>query len=159
MTIAFGVHTGPANTTADELVSLWRRIEELPFEWISVWDHFYAADGDSTNCFEAVAVHTALAMKTSRVRCGSLVYCAGYRHPAILANAMATIDQFSGGRCEVGIGAGWHAQEYRAHGFEYPGDGARLDLMAEYAAVLKGLLRGEPFDFDGRFFQLRRGDL
>ena len=116
----FGVHTGPSKTDATELLGLWRRIEELPFDWISIWDHFYAADGDSTNCLEGVASHTALAMSTDRVRCGSLVYCAGYRHPAVLANAMAAIDQFSGGRCEVGLGAGWLEQEFAAHGIALP---------------------------------------
>ena len=161
MAVVFGVHTGPANTTAAELTALWRRIEELPFGWISVWDHFYSAaaysaDADSTTCFEGVAVHTALAMSTSRVRCGSLVYCAAYRHPAVLANAVAAIDQFSGGRCEVGLGAGWHLGEYRAHGFDFPSAGRRLDLLAEYATVVRGLLTGEPFSFDGEFFHLER---
>lgn len=154
MTIAFGVHTGPAGVTAEELRSVWRRVEELPFGWISVWDHFYAADGRSTTCFEGVTAHMALAMATSRVRCGSLVYCAAYRHPAVLANAMAAIDHFSGGRCEVGLGAGWDEQEFRAHGIDFPSAGERLDLLAEYAVVVRGLLSGEPFDHEGRFFRM-----
>lgn len=154
MDITFGVHTAPANTTTDELRTLWTRIEELPFEWISIWDHFYAADGTSTRCFEGIAAHTALAMHTSRVRCGSLVYCAGYRHPAVLANAMATIDHFSGGRCEVGLGAGWDQQEYDAHGIEFGSAGDRLDRLAEYAAALKALLTGAPVDHEGKYFRL-----
>jgi alkanesulfonate monooxygenase SsuD/methylene tetrahydromethanopterin reductase-like flavin-dependent oxidoreductase (luciferase family) len=158
VTIAFGVHTGPANTTVGELSALWRRIEELPFEWISIWDHFYSAaaytESDSPRCFEAVAVHTALAMSTSRVRCGSLVYCAGYRHPAVLANAMATVDQFSGGRCEVGLGAGWHVGEHTAHGIAFGSSRERLDLLEEYAQVVRGLLTGRRFSFEGRFFHL-----
>lgn len=154
MAVAFGVHTGPAKTSVEELTALWGRIEELPFEWISIWDHFYAADGDSTSCFEGVAVHMALAMSTSRVRCGSLVYCAGYRHPAVLANAMAAVDQFSSGRCEVGLGAGWYEDEYRAHGIDFPGAGARLDLLEEYVQVVRGLLSGEPFSWEGRHFHL-----
>lgn len=154
MDITFGVHTGPANATAEELLTLWSRIEELPFDWISIWDHFYAADGNSTQCFEGVAAHMALATNTSRVRCGSLVYCAGYRHPAVLANAMAAVDHFSGGRCEVGLGAGWDQQEYDAHGIEFPSAGNRLDLLDEYAAVLKSLLGGNAVDFEGRFFHL-----
>lgn len=154
MNITFGVHTSPANTTVEELHALWTRIEELPFEWISIWDHFYAADGTSTRCFEGVAAHMALAAHTTRVRCGSLVYCAGYRHPAVLANAMATIDHFSNGRCEVGLGAGWDQQEYDAHGIEFSSAGERLDRLEEYAAVMKALLGGAPVDFEGRYFQL-----
>src|SRR4249919_4405003 len=113
----FGVHTGLQNTTIAELQSLWLRIEDLGFDWISIWDHFYAADGTGNpHCLEAVASHAALAATTSRVRCGSLVYSVGYRHPAVLANAMATIDQLSGGRAELGLGAGWSQIEYDAYG-------------------------------------------
>src|SRR5918911_521162 len=104
----FGVHTGLQNTTIDDLTDLWRTSESLGFGWISIWDHFYAADlAGGTECFEAVAAHAALACTTSRVRCGSLVYSVGYRHPAVLANAMATIDQLSNGRITLGLGGGW----------------------------------------------------
>jgi len=154
MAVAFGVHTGPASTSVAELESLWARIEELPFEWISIWDHFHAADGRSTSCFEAVAVHMALAMRTTRVRCGSLVYCAAFRHPSILANAVAAIDQFSGGRCEVGLGAGWDEPEFAANGIQFRSAGERLDHLDEYARVLKLLLGGRPVDFGGRWFHL-----
>ncbi|UDY36913.1 LLM class flavin-dependent oxidoreductase [Dermatobacter hominis] len=154
MSVTFGVHTGPANTTVDELRALWRRIEDLPFDWISIWDHFYAADGRSTNCLDAVVAHTALAMDTERVRCGSLVYCAGYRHPGVLANAIAGIDQLSGGRVDVGVGAGWLGDEYRAYGIPYPSAGRRLDLLEEHVRCLRGLLRGEPFSYEGEFFTL-----
>ncbi len=156
MTI-FGCQTGVANTSIDELRSLWRRIEDGPFDWISVWDHFYAADGATRANFEAVAVHTALAMSTTRVRCGALVYCAGYRHPAVLANAMVTIDHLSAGRCEFGIGAGWALDEYRAHGFPFGDAPTRLDIMEESLRCVIGLLRpstDEGFTFHGRHFDM-----
>src|SRR5215210_6626480 len=127
MTVRFGVHTGLQNTTVEELRSLWARIEDLGFDWISIWDHFYAADATGSNCLEAVASHAALACATERVRCGSLVYCAGYRHPAVLANALATIDHLSGGRADFGIGAGWAVDEYSAYGIPFPSAGERLD--------------------------------
>lgn len=152
----FGVHTSPANTTVDELAALWARIEEGPFDWISIWDHFYGADGESTRCLEAVAVHTALALRTTRVRCGSLVYCAGFRHPGVLANAMAAIDHLSGGRCDVGLGAGWLGAEYRAYGIPFPGAGARLDLLDEYARCVRALLHDGEASFEGEHFRLDR---
>src|SRR6266550_2071764 len=94
----FGVHAGLQNTSMEALRSLWRRIEHLGFGWISIWDHFYSATlGDDPECLEAVATHSALACDTTRVRCGSLVYSIGYRHPAVLANAICTIDPLSGG--------------------------------------------------------------
>lgn len=159
MSTVFGVHTGPANTTFEQLRDLWHRIESGPFDWISIWDHFYAADERSTTNLEAVAIHTALAMSTTRVRCGSLVYCAGYRHPAVLANAMATIDQISNGRCEFGIGAGWAVSEYRAYGIDFDSDGRRLDHMEESLRCVQALLhRGGPegagVSFEGRHFRL-----
>ncbi|HKY13606.1 MAG TPA: LLM class flavin-dependent oxidoreductase [Microthrixaceae bacterium] len=153
-TPTFGVHTGPSNTTVADLRSLWARIEEGPFDWISIWDHFLAADGTSTQNLEAVALHAALAVTTSRVRCGSLVYCAAYRHPAVLANAMATIDHLSGGRCDFGIGAGWARDEFDAHGIEFRSTRERLDVMEESLRCVRGLLREERFDFEGSWFTM-----
>src|SRR5215212_2519338 len=100
----YGVHAGLQKVPAGELVELYKRIESLGYGWISVWDHFYAADmtGDA-QCLEAVAMHAALALSTSKVRCGSLVYSVGYRHPAVLAKAVTAIDQLSGGRADMGI--------------------------------------------------------
>lgn len=155
MTTTYGVHTGLQNTTTDELVALWHRIEALGFGWISIWDHFYAADGTGeAHCHEAVAAHAALACHTERVTVGSLVYCAAYRHPAVLANAIATIDHLSGGRTAVGIGAGWSQVEFDAYGIPFPGPGARLDLLEEALQCVRGLLRAPSTDFHGTYFDL-----
>ncbi|MGH9187569.1 MAG: TIGR03560 family F420-dependent LLM class oxidoreductase [Acidimicrobiales bacterium] len=154
MTI-FGVHTGLQNTSMPELINLWHRIEAMGFGWISIWDHFYAADlTGGAHCHEAVAAHAALACETERVRCGSLVYCAGYRHPAVLANAIVTIDHLSGGRVDLGLGAGWSMLEYEAYGIPFPGAGERLDILEESAACVLGLLREETTTFAGRHFRL-----
>lgn len=159
----FGVHTGLQNTTTDELRGLWRRIEDVGFEWISIWDHFYAADAtvtaDGTTasgavCHEAVAAHTALALETRRVRCGSLVYCVAYRHPAVLANAMATIDHFSGGRVTLGLGGGWHQGEFAAYGVPFPPVPVRLRMLSESIQCIRALLTEEVASFDGEFFSL-----
>ena len=150
----FGVHTGLQNTTIAELRDLWTRIEDHGFDWISIWDHFYSADFTGYECHEAVASHAALACHTSRVRVGSLVYCAGYRHPAVLANAIATIDHLSGGRAELGLGAGWAHNEYAAYGIPFPSAGERLDLLEESIQAVRGLLRHEVTDFAGTHVQL-----
>src|SRR6476660_8485528 len=154
MALRYGVHTGLQNTTVDELRALWARIEALGFDWISIWDHFYSADFRGSSCLEAVATHAALACETSRVRCGSLVYCAGYRHPAVLANAIVTIDHLSGGRAALGLGAGWSMLEYQAYGIPFPSAGERLDILEESAACVKGLLTEESTTFAGKHFQL-----
>jgi F420-dependent oxidoreductase-like protein len=150
----FGVHTGLQNTTVDELRSLWHRIEEGPFDWISIWDHFYSADFKGAHCLEAVSAHAALACETSRVRVGSLVYCAAYRHPAVLANAIATIDHLSDGRADIGLGAGWAYNEFAAYGIPFPGAGERLDILEESVQCVRGLLRDDVTNFEGQHFQL-----
>ena len=151
----FGVHTGLQHTTVGELVELWKRIEAAGFDWISIWDHFYAADltGDP-HCLEAVACHAALATTTERVRCGSLVYCVGYRHPAVLANALATIDHLSGGRADIGLGAGWSQLEYDAYGIPFPPVRDRMDMLEEAAQCVRGLLHDDKTTFSGRHFGL-----
>jgi F420-dependent oxidoreductase-like protein len=151
----YGVHTGLQHTTMDELVGLWQRIEAAGYGWISIWDHFYAADlTGNPHCHEAVAAHTALACTTSRVRCGSLVYCVGYRHPAVLAKALATIDHLAGGRADIGLGAGWSQMEYDAYGIPFPAVGVRMDMLEEAAACVRGLLHDETTTFAGGHFQL-----
>jgi F420-dependent oxidoreductase-like protein len=158
----FGVHTGLQNCEMDELRALWHHVEDLGFEWISIWDHFYAADATIRDgkmetgsvCFEAVASHAALACETSSVRCGSLVYSVGYRHPAVLANAIATIDHLSHGRADLGLGAGWHQAEYAAYDLPFPSAGVRLRQVDEAIQCIRLLLTQESADFDGEFFTL-----
>ena len=151
----YGVHAGLQHTSTRKLQGLWRRIEDLGFGWISVWDHFYSATGDEDpDSLEAVAMHAALACGTERVRCGALVYSVGYRQPAVLANAICTIDHLSGGRADVGLGAGWSQVEYDAYGIPFPPAGVRMDQLEEAVQCVRGLLRDEVTSFEGKWFQL-----
>lgn len=150
----FGVHTGVQNTTVDALRDLWAGAEELGFDAVAVWDHLYSSDLATYECHEAVSLHAALACATTTVRCGCLVYCAGYRHPGVLAKAAATIDHLSGGRAEIGLGAGWARAEYDAFGFAFPSVRARLDLLDESAAAVRSLLRHETTTLDGDHVRL-----
>ena len=152
----FGVHTGLQHIGTNELRSAWRRIESLGYGWISIWDHFYGATGkpDDAECLEAVALHAALACETSRVRIGSLVYSIGYRHPAVLAKAITAIDHLSGGRADMGIGAGWAEVEYAAYGIPFPANRIRLDQVEEGIQVLRGLLHDDVSNFSGTYFSL-----
>ena len=157
MTI-FGVHVGLQHTTTDDLRGAWRTIEDLGFDWISVWDHFYGATGrpDDAACLEAVALHAALACTTSRVTVGSLVYSIGYRHPAVLAKAITAIDLLSGGRAAMGIGAGWAEVEYNAYGIPFPEIKVRMDQLEEGIQCLRGLLHDDVTDFEGTYFNLQQ---
>lgn len=154
MAPTFGVHAGLQYTEVTELRAIWRQAEDLGFDWVSVWDHFYSSDLNGYDCHEAVAMHAALACTTTRVRAGCLVYCAAYRHPGVLAKAIATIDHLSGGRAEIGLGAGWAQPEFDAYGIPFPSAGARLDMLDEAAACVRSLLRNTSTTFDGQHFQL-----
>lgn len=151
----FGVHVGLQHTSTSELRALWRKIEGLGFGWISIWDHFYAATGqDDPENLEAVAMHAALACETTKVRCGSLVYSIGYRHPAVLAKMICTVDQLSNGRADIGLGAGWSEIEYNAYGIPFPSVKVRMDQLEEAAQCVHGLLRNEATNFSGTYFSL-----
>lgn len=156
----YGVHAGTEGSGMGDVLGFWRTVESLGFGWISVWDHFYPImGGGGAGSFEAVASQAALAMVTSRVRVGVLVYSVGYRHPAVLANAISTIDHLSGGRAEASLGAGWAKDEYDGYGLSFPGVGERIDMMIEGVECMAGLLREERFSFQGKHFQLRDASL
>lgn len=154
----FGVHTGPQNCTYDDLRAVWHLADRSGFHWISIWDHFYPAmlnPGDAQGtCFEAVSIMTALAAETTRARIGSLVYCISYRHPAVLANAMVTVDHVSGGRMELGLGAGWSQMEYDAYGIPFLPIKDRLDQLEESLQIIRGLFTRETTTFTGKHFTL-----
>ena len=155
-----GVHAGTEGASIDEVLAYWRTVESLGFGWISVWDHFYPImrQGGSGS-YEAVATHAALAMATSRVRIGVLVYAVGYRNPAILANAISTVDHLSGGRAEASLGAGWAKAEYEAYGIPFPPLRERLDAMAEGVECVARLLHEERVTFEGLHVRLRDAGL
>lgn len=159
MKLQFGVHIGLQDTTAAEVVAVARQAEELGFDWVSVWDHFYSSSPADGGSLEAVSMHSAIAAATHRVQCGVLVYCVTYRHPAVIAKAVATIDQISAGRAQVGIGAGWSAREHAAYGIRFPPLAERMDLLEEAATCLSLLLRQDEAEFSGRFFQLNSARL
>ncbi|MBG0566362.1 LLM class flavin-dependent oxidoreductase [Actinoplanes aureus] len=154
--IAFGVHPGLQHTEPAALQEVWRLVERLGFDWISVFDHLYAANGTSdADCLESIAMHTLLAATTQRVRCGCLVYVPSYRHPAILAKAAATMDIISGGRITLGLGAGWHRREYEAFGLPYESRPRRIRQMQEALRCVDALLNGAgPATVNGEFFRL-----
>lgn len=118
-------------------------------------DHYQPLDADVRSCvLDAWATTCALAATTSRLRLGTLVSPVTFRHPATLAKLVATADNVSGGRIEVGIGAGWHEGEHRAFGFPLPSIATRMDMVAEQLAILRGLWAGEAFTYTGEHYRL-----
>jgi F420-dependent oxidoreductase-like protein len=143
----------------------WNDIRELVLHcdeagWDGVYfaDHFMPDDprGEPVDgaVLECWAVLAALAAETRRLRLGSLVSGNLYRHPAVVANAAATIDHISGGRFVVGLGAGWQVNEHRAYGIELLEVGPRLDAFEEACAVISALLGQSRTTFPGSFYQI-----
>ncbi|HYF44795.1 MAG TPA: TIGR03560 family F420-dependent LLM class oxidoreductase [Acidimicrobiales bacterium] len=140
----------------------WARAKEVArTAELAGYDHLWVYDHVETvprrvpePMFEAWTVMAALAEVTSRARLGQLVTCAGYRSPALLAKMAATVDVLSGGRLIFGIGAGWFDEEYRSHGYEYPSDRERLELLEETILVAKALWTEPEARFEGAHARL-----
>jgi probable F420-dependent oxidoreductase len=96
----------------------------------------------------------AVAQATTTLRVGTLVIDNDFRHPTVLAKEVTTLDQLSGGRVELGLGAGFLREEYRRAGLPFDANSVRVDRLAEALPVLDGLLRGKPVTFHGEHYQL-----
>jgi len=151
-----GIHAGPQDLSMAELKRLWKTGDEQGFDWVSVWDHFYANPLKDRNnpCYEGVAALAGLATYTENVRVGCLVFCALFRNPGVLAKAGVTIDHLSGGRADIGIGAGWLEEEFREYGYGFPPLGERFDQLEEALAIITALWRGETVAFKGKYYDL-----
>jgi alkanesulfonate monooxygenase SsuD/methylene tetrahydromethanopterin reductase-like flavin-dependent oxidoreductase (luciferase family) len=129
----------------------------------SVWlsDHLfldlskYGGSAEREACYDPIVTLAALARAVPRVRLGTLVLLEALRPAAVLAKALATVDCVSGGRLDVGLGAGWYEPEYDALGMEMPRPGVRLDRLVDALEVVKGLLGGGPFTYDGAHHRAR----
>ncbi|MEU4841254.1 LLM class F420-dependent oxidoreductase [Nocardia testacea] len=152
----FAFKTSPQDTTWADMLAVWRAADDIEiYESGWTFDHFYPIFSDSTGpCLEGWTTLTALAQATERLRLGTMVTGVHYRHPAVLANMAASLDIISGGRLELGIGAGWNEEESGAYGIPLGTVTERMDRFEEACQVLIGLLSRETTDFDGKFYQL-----
>ena len=144
-----------ANRTWQEVLDAAEYAERT--DWHGVWiaDHFMQNGDDlSVPVNECLALIAGIAARTERVRVGSMVLGNTYRHPAVVANQAATIDQMSEGRFVLGIGAGWQVNEHEVYGIELPPVRARLARFEEACQVIKGLISQDRTTFDGTYYQL-----
>lgn len=142
----FGVQMRNA-TTPEQWLERARRAENLGYSVLTMPDHF----GDQ---FSSVPALTAAAVATSTLRVGTYVLSNDFRHPVELAKEAATLDFLSGGRFELGIGAGWMEQEYRQSGLVYDAAPTRLGRLEESVYILKHLFRAEPLTLQGTYYSL-----
>jgi probable F420-dependent oxidoreductase len=142
----FGVQTSNA-PSAEAWKEKARKIEDLGFSTLFMPDHF----GDQLAPMPAMM---AAADATTTLRVGSLVLDNDYKHPLVLAKEAATLDVLSGGRLELGLGAGWMKTDYDSSGIAYDAPGVRISRFVEGLKIVKGLLSGEPLDFAGTYYTI-----
>lgn len=146
----------PAPTNSwDETLELAKHAEATG--WYSIWfaDHFMPNAEDTSGPYaECWTTLAALGAAVPRVRIGALVTGNTYRHPAVLAKMAANVDQISGGRCVLGLGAGWQENEHRAYGINFSTLGGRMARFEEACQVIKGLFTNDKTNFQGKYYQL-----
>ena len=153
MGLAFGMQT-LQRSSWPEMARRWARLETMG--WQSLWlpDHFLPTFRRELPMFEAWTLLAGLATATTTARIGVLVSCNTFRHPALLAKQAATVDHISGGRLEVGLGAGWVEWEHEMYGIRYPHAPERVALFGEALEMLNAALRNEVVSYQGEHFTL-----
>ncbi len=140
----------------ERTVELAKEAEALGFEALWTFDHFHTVPEPRDQItFESFSVLAALAAVTTHIRLGQLVACTGFRNPALTAKIASTIDVISGGRFELGLGAGWKEDEWRAYGFGFPSIGRRLAVLSEHLEIVRRMLEPGRATFEGHYASVR----
>ena len=148
-----GASSRPHTIDFDGLESFALRAEELGYDSLWAADHLML--GREGGMQEAWSVISALALTTSRIRLGTLVLCNTHRSPTLTAKMVATLDQLSGGRLDLGIGTGWHKSEQESYGLPWQDDiPTRIAMFEEGLLLMQRLFSGERVSFDGEFYSL-----
>jgi alkanesulfonate monooxygenase len=159
-TVRVRIFTEPQQGASyDQLLAMAQKAEESGFDAFFRSDHYLTMGGDGlpgpTDAWTSLA---GIARETSRIRLGTLVTSATFRFPGVLAIQVAQVDAMSGGRVELGLGAGWYDAEHAAYGIPFPPLGERFERLEESYAILTGLWGtpdGETFTYDGRHYHLK----
>jgi F420-dependent oxidoreductase-like protein len=150
---------GQEGVTWDDWLELARATEDLGFDALFRSDHYGPVlAGDEVGSLDAWATLAALATVTSRIRLGTLVSPATFRHPSVLAKNAVSVDHISGGRVEVGLGAGWNEAEHVRYGFPFPPLRERMDVFAEQLEIVHRQWAAGPFSFEGEHYRLADSD-
>jgi len=154
--IRFGVQTGQQNVGWDQLVELWSKADKWGYDSLWVFDHFYPifVPDPTGPCMEGWTLLSALSQHTKRARLGALVNGNTYRNPCVTAKMAATLDNISGGRLNLGIGAGWFELEHRSFGVDFKTIPGRLQALNESLKIIKGMFTQEKTSLDGRHYKV-----
>ena len=152
--IRFGVWTSQSKSWPETLEE-WRLIEQLGFDCAGIVDHFMPTGGDEDGWFhEGWTMLAALAALVPRIRLSILVSGNTYRNPVLLAKEAATVDHISGGRLDLGIGAGWFVREHQAYGWPLGSPGSRVDRLDEALEIIRSLLTNRRTSYAGDHYML-----
>ncbi len=153
--IRFGVQTGQQNITWADLLDVWRKADAWGYDSLWNYDHFYPIFVDPEGpCLEGWTTLAALAQATTRARVGTLVNGNTYRHPCVTAKMAATLDHVSGGRFNLGIGAGWFEREHRDFGIDFKTVPARLRALDEACRIIRGMFTRDRTTLHGRHYHV-----
>ena len=146
---------GQEGVTWPQWLAIARTCERLGFDALLTSDHYLSAvTTEEPGSNDAWTLLGALAASTERLRLGTMVSPVTFRLPAVLAKAATTVDRISGGRVELGMGAGWWKQEHRTHGIPFPATPERFEMLEEQLEIVHGLWSEDVFSFDGRYYAL-----
>jgi F420-dependent oxidoreductase-like protein len=146
---------GQEDVTWEQWLALAGACEEHGLEALFRSDHYESVMGmRERGSLDAWTTLAALAARTSRVRLGTLVSPATFRHPSLLAKSVVTVDHVSGGRVELGLGAGWHEREHRSYGFEFPETRIRMARLAEQLELVTRSWTEDAFSFTGEHYRV-----
>jgi len=152
--VEFAIFSPQAGLNLAALVERCNLVERLGFHSLWLVDHVFSPLYPELDHPECLALLSALAVRTGKLRLGVLVLCNSFRNPALLAKSLTTIDHLSGGRLEVGLGAGWAEREYVAYGFDFPSMGERLRRLEESVRIVKAMFTGDKPSFSGRYYRI-----
>jgi F420-dependent oxidoreductase-like protein len=153
--IRFGIQTGQQNIEWAEMLDLWRKADAWGYDSLWNFDHFYPIFTDPEGpCFEGWTTLAALAQATTRARIGQMVNGNTYRNPALLAKMAATVDHISGGRLNLGIGAGWFEPEHRSLGFDFKTVRGRLEALDEACRIIRGMFTQPKTTLEGKHYRV-----
>jgi F420-dependent oxidoreductase-like protein len=150
---------GQEDVTWEQWCELAAACEDGGLEGLFRSDHYLSVSGRrERGSLDAWTTLAGLATRTEHIKLGTMVSPATFRHPSVLAKSAVTVDHISGGRVELGIGAGWHEDEHRAYGFQFPDPSVRMEILEEQIEIVHRSWGDDPFDFDGSHYQIRQLD-
>ena len=154
--IRFGIQTGQQDVTWERMRDFWQKVDAWGYDSLWAFDHFYPIFVPDPHgpCMESWTLLGALSQHTKRARIGALVNGNTYRNPALLAKMAATLDQISGGRVNLGLGAGWFELEHQSLGFDFKTLPGRLEALDESCQIIKSMFAQDKTTLKGKHYQV-----